>query len=469
MKELLQDEYPAFLASYDKPRHPSLRVNPLKISVEDFLKLSPWKLTQVPWCRTGFYYSEQDRPGKSALHEAGLYYIQEASAMAVAALSGAKPNERILDLCAAPGGKSTQLAGMMQGSGLLVSNEIHPARAKILSRNMERLGIKNAIVTNEAPADLARRFPSYFDRIIVDAPCSGEGMFRKEEAAIPNWSLDNVLLCAARQKEILASAFEMLKVGGTLVYSTCTFAKEENEDNVAWLKEEFPIMQSVDLSDLLKDDIQKWGLSKSLDGTALRLFPHKLDGEGHFLAVLTKGEAASAAPAPAALPLEEVTLDKKSRKAALKAQKKHGKKQAALSSDQTALSLWKDFTASALHTLPQGVPCLFGTELYLLPEEMNLHALKVLRAGLHVGSLKKGRFEPSHALLLSLRAEDFCQTLNLSCDSPQTKAYLRGESLPCTQKGWTAVLVDGYPLGWGKSSGSILKNHYPKGLRIQSS
>ncbi len=469
MQALLGDEYPAFLASYEKPRRPSLRINPLKLTSEDFLHLSPWKLTPVPWAPNGFYYSEEDRPGKHPMHEAGLYYIQEASAMAVAALSGTRPGERVLDLCAAPGGKSTQLAGMLMGQGLLISNEIHPARAKILSRNIERLGIKNAVVTNETPEHLALRFPGFFDRIIVDAPCSGEGMFRKEEAAIPNWSIDNVRLCAARQRDILTSAFEMLKVGGTLVYSTCTFAKEENEDNIAWLTQEFPLMKPVDLPSLLGKKLEDYGLTAALDHTSLRLFPHKLDGEGHFLAVLTKGEPASetANETAAAIAEEAPKLDRKSRKAAEKAQKKRKGKTtnpAALTKQMT--TLWEDFASDALNTVPDGILYPFGNELYLLPEMLHLDQLKVLRPGLHLGSVKKDRFEPDHALVLALKKEDFKRTLSVPIDSPEARAFLRGESLPCSEKGWTALLIGAYPLGWGKASGTMLKNHYPKGLRI---
>ncbi len=455
MKELLGGEFKDFLASYEKPRHPSLRVNPLKLSAADFVKLSPWSLTPVPWCNEGYYYSETDRPGKSSMHEAGLYYIQEASAMAVAACSGAKPGERILDLCAAPGGKTTQLAGMMNGSGLLVSNEIHPARAKILSRNVERMGIRNAIVTNETPDNLALHFPGFFDRIIVDAPCSGEGMFRKEDAAIPNWSVENVQLCAARQRDILSSAVEMLKVGGTLVYSTCTFSKEENEDTIQWLKDTYPQMQSVNLPEQLGEHFSSFGMVPSLDGSALRLFPHKLDGEGHFLAVLTNGS-------PLSLQQSQTTAVP----TAAQKNKKQKRASASKSSAADAGSLWDAFVKEYLvHPLP-GILHSFGNELYLLPESLSLDHLKVLRPGLHLGTVKKNRFEPDHALALALNQQDFRHTCSTAIDSPEAFAFLRGESLPCSEKGWTALLIDGYPLGWGKSSGGILKNHYPKGLRI---
>lgn len=460
MKENLGQEYDAFLASYQNPRYQALRVNTLKLSKETFLNLSPWQLAPVPWAENGFYYGADDRPGKSPLHEAGLYYIQEPSAMAVAALSGTRPGEAVLDLCAAPGGKSTQLAGLLQGQGLLISNEIHPQRAKILSRNMERLGVKNAVVTNEAPEDLAPHFPAFFDRIIVDAPCSGEGMFRKEEAAIPNWSPQQVRADADRQRIILEIADIMLKPGGTLVYSTCTFSPEENEENIVWFLESHPSYLQVDLPARLGENFERWGFVAGSDGKSLRLLPHHLKGEGHFLAILQKSADATVANQEAS------GLDPKTKQEPSRKEKKKRKKQNAPGAYPDAKRLWNEFADMALATKPQGTFVQFGNELYLLPQELDLTKIKVLRPGLHLGTLKKNRFEPSHALVLALKKGDFCHTLDLTGASDEAHAYLRGESLPCPEKGWTAVTVDGYPLGWGKSSGGVLKNHYPKGLRI---
>ncbi|MCI8599907.1 MAG: RsmB/NOP family class I SAM-dependent RNA methyltransferase, partial [Lachnospiraceae bacterium] len=246
MQKLLGEEYGQFLESYQREPLQALRVNTLKMPVEEFQSISPFSLRPVPWASEGFYYEKVDRPGKHPYHEAGLYYIQEPSAMAVGALALPKPGERVLDLCAAPGGKTTHLASAMKGQGLLISNEIHSARAKILSTNVERMGIPNAIVTNETPESLAGRFPGFFDRIVVDAPCSGEGMFQKEEQAILQWSPENVSMCAGRQQAILEEAAKMLRPGGSLVYSTCTFAPEENEGTVStFLKKhsEFSICQ----------------------------------------------------------------------------------------------------------------------------------------------------------------------------------------------------------------------------------
>ena len=267
MKNLLEEnEYEAFLSSYGQERLFSLRVNTLKTDREFFMKLVSKErasdapsLVPVPWEQDGFYYSEKWRPGRLPWHEAGMYYIQEASAMAPAVLCGAQPGERILDLCAAPGGKSTKLAASLRGRGLLVANEIHPDRARVLSANIERMGVRNAVVTNETPQRLASRFPVFFDRIVVDAPCSGEGMFRKEEEALLNWSMENVYKCAARQEEILEEAASMLRPGGTLIYSTCTFAPEENEAVIFHFLADHPEFDVEIISDLPGVDMEKWG------------------------------------------------------------------------------------------------------------------------------------------------------------------------------------------------------------------
>ena len=223
MEKMLGDDYRAFLESYDNEKYSSLRYNPLKGHKEEFLKNYTFDLSPVSWEENGFYYDHEDKPGKHPYHEAGVYYIQEPSAMAPVHFLNPMPGDVVLDLCAAPGGKSTQIGARMQGKGILVSNEIHPQRAKILSENMERMGIANGIVLNESPDRLAKSFPDFFDKILVDAPCSGEGMFRKNEDAMEEWSLENVRLCAKRQDEILDCAANMLKAGGRIVFSTCTF------------------------------------------------------------------------------------------------------------------------------------------------------------------------------------------------------------------------------------------------------
>lgn len=443
MQGLLGEEYPAFLQSYTKERAQALRVNTGKITLGEFEKLSPFYLRPVPWVPEGFYYGREDRPGKHAYHEAGLYYIQEPSAMSVAVLADVHPGERVLDLCAAPGGKTTQLAAAMKGQGLLVSNEIHPARAKILAQNVERMGIPHAVVTNEKPADLTERFREFFDRIVVDAPCSGEGMFRKEEQALVQWSPENVQMCAERQQEILEAAAPMLRPGGVLVYSTCTFAPEENEGTVSAFLEQHPefFVKKVSAYEGFAKGRPEWAGMDANSETVdtFRLWPHRLEGEGHYAAVLQKEGTAGE---------RTENLGKVS------------------SVDRAAWNLYEEFAQENLKGKPKGVPVLFGEQLYLLPEAVNLKGLKVLRPGLHLGTVKKNRFEPSHALALALSKETACRVCNLDAASEQAAAYLRGEALNTEgEKGWTLVLADGYSLGWGKQSGGILKNHYPKGLR----
>lgn len=353
--------------------------------------------------------------------------------------------DRVLDLCAAPGGKSTQLAAYLNQTGLLVANEIHSARCKILSQNMERLGISNAIVTNEDSFTLAARFPEYFDKIMVDAPCSGEGMFRKNPEAASEWSLANVKNCAARQSEILDNAAEMLVPGGKIVYSTCTFSPEENEQVIASFLEQHPEFE------LIRKDVPEfdhgrpdWANHIPQLAFTFRLWPHHLHGEGHFAAILQKKGSSSA----------------------------HTSGKTAGLKDKNQLRLWQEFASTVLTPgmndfLQQGNLILFGDQLYRLPEDApSLEHLKVLRAGLHLGTFKKNRFEPSHALALFLGIQDVKTSISLSLADPSTSMFFNGETINCdTQKGWCLVCIEGFSAGWGKASGGILKNHYPKGLR----
>lgn len=296
MEQMLGEEYPAFLQSYEKERYQALRVNPLKADRDAFEAAAPFTFRPVAWEPNGFYYEKEDAPGKHPYHAAGVYYIQEPSAMAPAAYLDAQPGEKILDLCAAPGGKSTQIAAAMRGEGILISNEIHPARAKILSENIERMGIRNAMVTNESPQSLAKVFEAYFDRIMVDAPCSGEGMFRKNADACDEWSPENVTLCAERQAEILECAASMLRPGGRMVYSTCTFAPEENEGTISKFLAKHPEFEIADVMHYpqMSSGVAAWtpDAQPGLERT-IRLFPHHVDGEGHYLAVLTKAGSVS--------------------------------------------------------------------------------------------------------------------------------------------------------------------------------
>ena len=419
MKLQLGEEYPAFLESLERPRAVALRFNPLKGE----RPCLPFVADPVPWEPEGFYYDPQSRPGLHPLHEAGVYYLQEASAMAPVFLLDPQPGERICDLCAAPGGKTTQIAGRMAGEGFLLCNEISPKRAKILSRNIERMGVANALVTNEHPENLAKHYPGFFDRVLVDAPCSGEGMFRKEEAAVTDWSPETVCMCANRQKEILNSAARLLKPGGRLVYSTCTFAPEENEQVIGHFLQEHP--------EFTPETVDAPWFAQGKLGT-FRMWPHKLLGEGHFAAVLRKnaGEEHDCTPEPAQkLPRE-----------------------------------YTEFAKSLSITLPEGKAISFGSSLYWAPGDMPaIRGIRVLRPGLELGEVKKDRFEPAHALALWLKTA--AVTEDLSAEGDQIRRYMHGEVIPSAKSGWCLVTVDGYSIGWGKGDKKVLKNHYPKGLR----
>ena len=419
MEAQLGSEYPAFLESLERPRAVALRFNPMKGE----RPVLPFVGAPVPWEPEGFYYDPETRPGLHVYHEAGVYYLQEASAMAPVALLDPKPGERVCDLCAAPGGKTTQIAGRMLGQGFLVCNEINPKRAKILSRNIERMGVANALVTNEHPETLASRFPGFFDRVLVDAPCSGEGMFRKEEAAVTDWSQETVQMCARRQREILDSAARLVRPGGRLVYSTCTFAPEEDEETVAAFLEAHP--------EFTPEPVEApWFVPG--ENASYRMWPHKLLGEGHFAAVLrkTQGESGEVPACPG----------------------------------EKCPKAWESFAKELDITLPEGKAVSFGQSLYWAPMELpELNRLKVLRPGLELGTERKGRFEPAHALALWLKT--CAVTESFLPESPEMKAYLHGDVVPSGKKGWCLVQAGGYAIGWGKGDGSVLKNHYPKGLR----
>ena len=449
MKAFLGNEWDDFLYSYDNNRFQALRFNTLKVQSPEermrilkTLKISSEK--KVSWANEAYYFDENVRPGKHPYHEMGLYYIQEPSAMSAAALLAPKPGMRVLDLCAAPGGKSTQLATYLGDSGLLVSNEINTQRSRILSQNIERMGIKNAIVTNEDSFVLASHFPGFFNAIQVDAPCSGEGMFRKLPEAIEQWSMENVAICAARQKEILDNAAVMLKPGGVIVYSTCTFSREENEDVIEYFLERH--------TDFTLEEME-------------RFWPHKVDGEGHFVAKLVRRGSIN----------EFVEADGKTKKNKNSKNRKNETKTALTKENMKLLSEFLDETISddMAALIKNSRLVMFGEQLYRLPDmEVDIKGLKVQRAGLHIGEFKKQRFEPSHSLALALKLSEAKNVVKLTCDNPQTIGFFNGQSVMLSdeqaaecKKGWALVCVDGYPAGWGKVNGTQVKNHYPKGLR----
>lgn len=434
MEQMLGDEYREFIATYDEDRAYGMRYNPLKIDRESFKNIVEEAKEPVPWASEGYYYDKDAQPGKSPLHEAGAYYIQEPSAMSAAELLEIEPGDIVCDLCAAPGGKSTQIAGKLQGEGLLVSNEFYGSRAKILSQNIERMGVRNAIVLNESTDRMAEIFPEFFHKIMVDAPCSGEGMFRKDEAARSEWNLEQVEICAERQAMILDNAARMIKPGGVIVYSTCTFAVEENEDTVQAFLERNPEFYIDKPS--MHNKLLEIGFTEK-DGM-YRLWPHKLQGEGHFAVRLAK-------------------------KGDILAEDEYKRKYITGSKKKDELKYYEEFAKEVLKVELDGEIVSFGDCLYLVPANMlDLKGLKVERAGLKLGCNKKNRFEPDHALAMALRPSEVKQCV----DTADSVKYMRGETIDCDyDKGWTLVTVNGISLGWGKAQNGILKNHYPKGLR----
>ena len=418
-KQLPETEWEAFFAVYGKNPVKGVRLNPLKGDRCALKPLLPFLNEEIPWEKNGFY-TEREKLGASPFHAAGVFYSQEPSAMSAAPLLEVQPGERVLDLCSAPGGKGTQLACAMQGEGLIVLNEPVPSRTKILSQNVERMGVSNAVVCCEMPERLAERFPAYFDKILVDAPCSGEGMFRKNaDEALREWSEENVALCAERQKNILESATKMLKPGGRLVYSTCTFSTAEDEGQVCDYLKNHPQMR------LLKQE---------------KLYPHKVRGEGHFVALFEKtGEAESAQIRPL-----KPFVSRENERVYREFEK----------------TFFREKFAYRLHEA-NGV-------LYELPEAVfDWKGLQVSRVGVRLGEVKNGRFEPNHSLAMALQKEAVLNALDLRESDERVEKYLRGETIDAELKnGWCLVCVERFPLGLGKAVNGTVKNHLPKGLRL---
>ncbi|MBB6214651.1 NOL1/NOP2/sun family putative RNA methylase [Anaerosolibacter carboniphilus] len=439
MKSLLGDEFEDFIHSYDRSKHQGLRVNTLKISVEEFLRISPFKLKPIPWTKDGFYYEEGERPAKHPYYHSGLYYIQEPSAMAPASVLDVLPGDKVLDLCAAPGGKTIQLAAKLSEEGIIVTNDINLQRVKALIKNIELFGIKNAIVTNETPEKLKKYFSSYFDKILIDAPCSGEGMFRKDEKMIKSWERQGIEPYVAMQRAIMDCVDGMLKEDGELLYSTCTFSPEENEGII----EEFtakhrdymilPIPKALGFD----EGRPQWIAGKEALKDNARLWPHKIDGEGHFLAWLKK---------ECDVPMEIHV----GHPAEMKAPK-----------------VFSNFMEENLNIQIEGSFEIHNEQLYLLPEGLPpLKGLKILRSGWLLGTIKKDRFEPSQAMAMALSYRDSKRVVNFHGKDPMIIKYLKGETLDIEgAKGWTLVCVDHFPVGWAKQTGTMLKNYYPPAWR----
>lgn len=441
MKDLLgEEEFEAYVKSFDEERLYGLRVNTLKISPEEFVKITSLKLHPVAWVNNGFYYEGEERPAKDPYYYAGLYYLQEPSAMTPAHMLPVVPGDKVLDLCAAPGGKSTELGAKLKGKGILVSNDISNSRARALLKNLELWGIENICVTSEEPRKLKSAFGSFFDKILVDAPCSGEGMFRKDGDMVKSYEEHGPEYYAAIQREIVGHAVDMLAPGGLMMYSTCTFSVCENEDIIRLILENHEDMELVKLP-LFEGASDGIGLSG-----CLRLFPHKIKGEGHFMALLKK----------------------KSGQVPAEMSKSGSKKEKALPEELSKFlsMISKPLISSRIEIKNDCV--------YYLPEYFSENGgkLRYLRTGLCLGEMKKERFEPSQALAQSLKMEEFKQTISFKKEDERVIRYLKGETVFLTEsegskKGWCLICVDGFPLGFAKGNGDTLKNKYYPGWRWQ--
>lgn len=447
MKDMLGEEYDSYLDSYQQERQFGLRVNPLKVTGEKLKELSGFHLRKIPWTQDGYFYEEEDMPARHPYYAAGMYYLQEPSAMTPASRLHVEPGERVLDLCAAPGGKATALGAALRGKGVLVANDISNSRAKALLKNLELFGISNAFVTNEIPGNLADRFEGFFDKILVDAPCSGEGMFRKDPAVIKTWDEVRPEYFAKLQRDILKNAVRMLRPGGQLLYSTCTFAPVENEGSISWVLENFPEMDVLEIEPYegFAPGHPEWGNGDERLKRCVRIWPHKMKGEGHFLALLKKSETAMEAVVRIG---RTQRPDKKTRQVV-----------DAFFVDCKWEPDWEHIEVRR-------------EKVYLVPElPEKLQGIHFLRNGLYMGDLKKDRFEPSQQLAMMLKGNDYAGVLSLKSEDVRVEKYLHGETLlveageSTIAKGWILVCVDGFPLGWGKLVNGVLKNKYASGWR----
>ncbi|MBY0218479.1 RsmB/NOP family class I SAM-dependent RNA methyltransferase [Paenibacillus illinoisensis] len=538
MKNLLGDEFEQFMKSYEQSPHAGLRVNTLKISMEQFDELAPFDMRPIPWCGTGFYVPHGVKPGLHPYYHAGLYYIQEPSAMAPVELLGVQPGDHVLDLCAAPGGKSTQIAAKLQGKGVLVTNDIHSERTKALAKNVELYGVRNAVVLNESPERIAGAFPHYFNKVLIDAPCSGEGMFRKDEDMVKSWEHHSVEKCVLMQRDILETAAKLLAPGGTIVYSTCTFAPEENEAMIAEFLNLNPDFTVHDIPEtagfapgrpdwvrqMLPETAEKTGavLNQTL-GTA-RLWPHLLEGEGHFVAVLqhrpetsTEGissiedeketvskiaedqgiavtqplskadrkrerlmrtESRERTERPARGGKNEGRAGRNNERDARKSSRGKGRGTDPVNIDPG--TVYQQFIEEHLELELLGETVFYGDRVYQSSVGASrLEGLKVIRPGWFMGTVKNGRFVPSHPLACALNSSEAKRVINLTSASGEAVRYLKGETLNIEEarveckpgaaaKGYALVCVDGYVLGWGKWLDGVLKNEYPAGWRWTS-
>ena len=457
MEDLLGYEYQAFLDSYRDEKTSAIRVNTLKLPIESFKDLGLFNIDferdKISWAEEGYYLSGDVNPGKNPLHDAGAYYIQEPSAMSVVGQTHVFEEDRVLDLCAAPGGKSTYILSRLNHKGLLVSNEINPSRIRALGENLERFGAVNSIITNSDSSNLLTFFKGFFDKIFIDAPCSGQGMFRKDDFAIEDWSKDKVDECVVIQRQLIRDAYQMLRAGGMIIYSTCTFTRQENEAIIEDFLGDYPDANLLDMD---------------------RIWPHRDRGEGHFCARITKKadkQGDQEAQDSDLLAFDKDSHRDSSRESAKKSKKKQKSKAKSNRKNQEYLGLYEDFATDylidgGLRKLLESGLAVKEERLHYQPLDYDLRGLKVLRSGLFVGEFKKNRFEPAHSLAMALKPSDVKNTIDFANDSDEIRAYLRGESIGTGQsRGWVLVSVEGVSLGWGKESNGILKNKYPKGLR----
>lgn len=446
MKDMLKDEFDDYLKSFDEKRLYGLRVNTMKISVEEFLKISPFQLTPVPWIDNGFYYREEDKPAKHPYYFAGLYYIQEPSAMTPAHVLPIEEGDVVFDMCAAPGGKSTELGAKLNQSGLLVTNDISNSRAKALLKNVEVFGIPNLCVLSEDPKKIAERFTSCFDKVLIDAPCSGEGMFRKDNKLIKSWEKTGPAFYSEIQQSIILIGADMLKPGGKMLFSTCTFSKLEDEESIRHLLRERPEMHLIDIPEY---EGFSHGFVESPEDEAfhmektVRIFPHHMQGEGHFVALLEKDVDA-----------EEIY---------------HSKRK--VSNEKLPEELL-EFLKETTYEIDAKDVFIRDQKVYVVSKDMyEEKGLRIMRNGLLLGELKKNRFEPSQAFAMVLKMNQYHAALNMPVTDERVIKYLKGETLDIddyadsVSDGWVLVCVDGYSLGWGKKSKGTLKNKYLAGWR----
>ena len=450
IKKLLGTEFDDYIKCYDEKRLYGLRVNTNKISVEEFKKICPFSIEPIPWIENGFYYDgEQEQPAKHPYYFAGLYYLQEPSAMTPANRLPIEPGDKVLDVCAAPGGKATELGAKLQGKGVLVANDISNSRAKGLLKNIEIFGIGNVLVMSEEPGELEEYFSEYFDKILIDAPCSGEGMFRKDKKMVKAWEEHGPEFFAKIQRSIITQAARMLKPGGMMLYSTCTFDPEENEGTIEYLMTKYPEFEIQDIAPYEGFCAGKPEATSSKADSltkTIRIWPHKMRGEGHYIALMKKR------------PKQEKVIMEPTKKQTSKV-------------PEEILSFFDDVSWKMDWNRLE----IYSEKVYYMPEGIpDVKGLRFIRTGLYLGALKKNRFEPSQSLAMCLKAEEYKHTIDLVAKDERTIKYLKGETIDVDdlvsreEKGWQLVLVDGYPLGWGKLSNGTLKNKYLPGWRWQS-